>query len=49
VVGTTLGMMVANVPAVLLGDKLAGRLPVRLVHAIAAVVFIALGVLVLAR
>ena len=47
--GTTLGMMVANVPAVLLGDKLAGRLPVRLVHAIAAVVFIALGVLVLAR
>ena len=47
--GTTLGMMVANVPAVLLGDKLAGRLPVRLVHAVAAVVFIALGVLVLAR
>lgn len=45
--GTTAGMMIANIPAVLLGDKLAGRLPVRLVHGIAAVVFFALGILVL--
>jgi len=45
--GTTAGMMIANIPAVLLGDKLAGRLPVRLVHGIAAVIFIALGILVL--
>jgi putative Ca2+/H+ antiporter (TMEM165/GDT1 family) len=45
--GTTAGMMIANVPAVLLGDRLAGRLPVRLVHGIAAVIFAALGVLVL--
>jgi Ca2+/H+ antiporter, TMEM165/GDT1 family len=43
VVGTTLGMMIANVPAVLLGDKLAHRLPVRLVHALAAIIFAILG------
>lgn len=43
VAGTTLGMMIANVPAVLLGDKLAHRMPVKLVHAIAAIIFAALG------
>jgi Ca2+/H+ antiporter, TMEM165/GDT1 family len=43
VAGTTLGMMIANVPAVLLGDKLAHRLPVRLVHALAATIFAILG------
>lgn len=44
VAGTTFGMMIANVPAVLLGDKLAHRMPVRLVHVIAAVIFLLLGV-----
>lgn len=44
VIGTTLGMMVANVPAVLLGHRLAHALPVRLVHGIAALIFLALGV-----
>lgn len=44
VAGTTLGMMVANVPAVLLGDRLAGKLPVKLVHRVAASLFAALGV-----
>ena len=44
VAGTTLGMMIANVPAVLLGNKIANRVPVRLVHGIAALVFLALGV-----
>jgi len=44
VAGTTLGMMIANVPAVLLGDRIAHKLPVRLVHALAAVIFAALGV-----
>lgn len=44
VCGTTLGMMIANVPAVLLGDRLADKLPVRLVHAVAAAVFAVLGV-----
>ena len=48
VAGTTLGMMIANVPAVLVGDRLAHRMPVRLVHIIAAVLFAALGVAALA-
>jgi putative Ca2+/H+ antiporter (TMEM165/GDT1 family) len=48
VAGTTLGMMIANVPAVLLGDRIAHRMPVKLVHAIAAAIFAALGVAVLA-
>jgi putative Ca2+/H+ antiporter (TMEM165/GDT1 family) len=41
--GTTLGMMIANVPAVLLGDRIAHRMPVRLVHGIAAAIFLVLG------
>ncbi len=48
VAGTTLGMMIANVPAVLVGDRLAHRMPVRLVHGVAALIFLALGVLALA-
>jgi putative Ca2+/H+ antiporter (TMEM165/GDT1 family) len=44
VAGTTLGMMLANVPAVYFGDRIAGRVPLTLVHGIAAVVFLALGV-----
>lgn len=44
VVGTTLGMLVADVPAVFVGDKLAARIPMRLVHAIAAAIFAVLGV-----
>jgi putative Ca2+/H+ antiporter (TMEM165/GDT1 family) len=44
VAGTTCGMMLANVPAVLLGDRIAGRIPARLVHAVAAALFAALGV-----
>jgi len=46
--GTTLGMMLANVPAVLLGDRVMDWLPVQWVHRIAAAVFALLGVLVLA-
>lgn len=44
VAGTTLGMMIANVPAVLLGDRIANRIPVKLVHGIAAAIFAVLGV-----
>ena len=44
VIGTTLGMMLANVPAVILGDRLAGRLPLRAIRYTAALVFAALGV-----
>jgi Ca2+/H+ antiporter, TMEM165/GDT1 family len=48
VAGTTVGMLLANVPAVLVSDRLAGRLPTRAVHAAAAVIFAALGIAVLA-
>ena len=44
VAGTTVGMMIANVPAVILGDRIADRMPVRLVHGIAAAIFAILGV-----
>ena len=44
VTGTTLGMMIANVPAVFLGDRLLRRMPVRLVHGVAAAMFAVLGV-----
>ncbi|KQW45583.1 MULTISPECIES: TMEM165/GDT1 family protein [unclassified Roseateles] len=44
VAGTTAGMMAANVPAVLVGGKLAQRLPVTLVHRVAAGIFAVLGV-----
>jgi len=44
VLGTTLGMMLANIPAVLLGDRMAGRLPVGAIRVAAALVFAALGV-----
>ncbi len=44
VAGTTFGMMIANVPAVLLGDRIAHRMPVRLIHSVAAGVFAILGV-----
>ena len=47
VAGTTLGMMIANVPAVLLGDVVAKKVPMRLVHGIAAAIFALLGVLTL--
>lgn len=47
VLGTTLGMLIADVPAVFVGDKLAHRIPMRLVHGLAAALFAVLGVLTL--
>ncbi len=47
VLGTTFGMMLANVPAVFLGDKIAQKVSMRLVHAIAAAIFALLGLLTL--
>lgn len=44
VAGTTLGMLIADVPAVFAGDKLAEKIPMKLVHRIAAAMFAALGV-----
>ena len=42
--GTTLGMLLADVPAVLLADSLAKKLSMRWVHAVAALIFALLGV-----
>jgi putative Ca2+/H+ antiporter (TMEM165/GDT1 family) len=47
VAGTTLGMLIADVPAVFVGDKLAQKIPMRLVHGIAAMIFAILGVFTL--
>jgi putative Ca2+/H+ antiporter (TMEM165/GDT1 family) len=44
VAGTTIGMILANAPAVWLGDKLAHRLPLKLIRICAAAVFVTLGI-----
>jgi putative Ca2+/H+ antiporter (TMEM165/GDT1 family) len=44
VAGTTLGMMLANVPAVYFGERIANKVPLKLVHGIAAAIFAALGI-----
>ena len=46
-VGTTLGMMLANAPAVWVGQKFTKRMPIKWVHAIAAITFIAIGIFTL--
>ena len=43
-VGTTLGMMLANAPAVWIGQKFTQRMPIKWVHAVAAATFIAIGI-----
>jgi putative Ca2+/H+ antiporter (TMEM165/GDT1 family) len=47
VAGTTLGMLLANGPVVLLGGAAADRLPLKLIRAVAAAIFAILGVLIL--
>ena len=42
--GTTLGMMLANAPAVFIGNKLADKRPISLIHKIGAAIFFLLGV-----
>jgi putative Ca2+/H+ antiporter (TMEM165/GDT1 family) len=44
VTGTTLGMLLADVPAVFIGDRLASKIPMKLVHSVAAAVFAVLGI-----
>jgi putative Ca2+/H+ antiporter (TMEM165/GDT1 family) len=41
--GTTIGMLLANAPVVLFGDAIAKRLPLKIVRAVAALLFLALG------
>jgi putative Ca2+/H+ antiporter (TMEM165/GDT1 family) len=45
VLGTTAGMMLANVPVVWLGERLTRRLPITLVHRVSALIFAVLGLL----
>lgn len=47
VLGTTLGMMLANAPVVWLGERIVKRVPIKLVHGISAVIFLVLGVIAL--
>ena len=43
-IGTTLGMMLANAPAVWIGQKFTQRMPIKWVHAVAAMTFILIGI-----
>lgn len=47
IMGTTLGMMVANVPAVLVGEKLDTRLPGNVIRRLAALGFLLTGLAIL--
>ena len=47
--GTTLGMMVANVPAVYLGNELIKRVPLGVVRTLAALLFLAIGLWLLVQ
>jgi len=47
VAGTTLGMMIADVPAVWFGEWIMKRVPIRTVHIVAALIFAALALLTL--
>jgi putative Ca2+/H+ antiporter (TMEM165/GDT1 family) len=47
VIGTTLGMMLSNVPAVFVGERVARAVPMPLLHAVSALIFVVLGVLTL--
>lgn len=47
VAGTTLGMMLANVPVIFFGEWLTQRIPVRIIHIVCALLFALLGVLTL--
>jgi Ca2+/H+ antiporter, TMEM165/GDT1 family len=49
VTGTTLGMLIADVPAVFVGNKFASKIPMKLVHSIAASIFAVMGILTLLK
>jgi putative Ca2+/H+ antiporter (TMEM165/GDT1 family) len=49
VAGTTLGMLIADVPAVFVGNQFAQKIPMKLVHGIAAAIFAVMGVLTLLK
>ena len=47
IMGTTLGMLIADVPAVFVGNQFAAKIPMKLVHAIAAAIFAVMGLMTL--
>lgn len=47
--GTTLGIMLVNAPAVFIGDKLANKLPISLIHKIGASIFLIMGLATLVK
>ena len=49
VAGTTAGMLIADVPAVFIGNRFAEKIPMKLVHGVAAAIFALLGLLTLLR
>jgi putative Ca2+/H+ antiporter (TMEM165/GDT1 family) len=49
VIGTTLGMLIADVPAVFVGDRFSKKIPMKLVHSIAAAMFAVMGMLALLK
>jgi Ca2+/H+ antiporter, TMEM165/GDT1 family len=49
IAGTTLGMLIADVPAVFLGNKFADKISMKLVHGIAAAIFAVMGILTIIR
>jgi putative Ca2+/H+ antiporter (TMEM165/GDT1 family) len=49
IAGTTLGMLIADVPAVFVGNKFAAKIPMKLVHSVAAGIFALMGVLTLLK
>jgi len=46
-IGTTLGMMLANVPAVFLGDRITRIVPLKVMRIAAAIIFVVLGMMAL--
>lgn len=49
ITGTTLGMLIADVPAVFIGNKFAAKIPMKLVHSIVAAIFAVMGLLTLLK
>lgn len=45
--GTTLGMLIADIPAVFIGNTFAEKIPMKLVHSIAAIIFLMFGLFTL--
>ena len=48
-IGTTIGMMIANVPAVFFGNELIRRVPLKVVRIVAALLFLVIGLWLLAQ